>query len=212
MSKRVRSPLLWLLNPFGLAMRWADDPGAGGGTAASDPAKPAALTQADIDEAVQAATAKENQKWAEQFKAVTGHDSLDAYKEAKAKQKGEEGKLIDDLKGQNATLAAQLNSMRIDSELRAASGEAIDPDVIAAMLAGKASVKDGVVTIDGKSPKDAVAALLKDRPHLAKPSGNQGGGTPQGGGAAAKQMARADFEKLDPDARMKFVTGGGKVV
>lgn len=195
---------------FPLAV-WAEEPGGGGAQPpATEPAKAPALTQADLDKAVQTALAERDSKWAEQFKTATGHDSLDAFKEAQAKAKGEEAKLIDELKARNTDLEHRYHSSLVNAELRAASGEALDTDVIVALLSGKATVKDGVVTIDGKPAKDAVADLLKAKPHLAKPAGGPGGGAPQNGGGG-KVLNRAAFEALSPADRQKHIAGGGTV-
>lgn len=51
--------------------------------------------------------------------------------------------------------------------------------------------------------------------HLIKGAQSSGGGASGGsslGGGAAKEISRADFGKLDPASRMKFVKDGGKVV
>lgn len=70
---------------------------------------------------------------------------------------------------------------------------------------------------DGKlvPVKDGVAGIAKTRPELLKPAGAGGAGVRSnnaGGGAGQKQMARADFEKLPPAARMEHVKGGGQIV
>lgn len=191
-----------------VAFYTADPAGGGNPPPPADPAQPPALTQADVDKAV----AAEKAKWAEQFKSATGLDNLDAFREHQAKQKGEEAKLIDALKAEKAALEQRYQGSLVESQLRAASGAAVDPDVIVAMLCGKAEVKDGVVTVNGKIPADAVAEFLKARPHLAKPAGPAGGGTPQnGGGHASKTLTRWEFASLGPIDRMKFVKDGGTI-
>lgn len=220
MPQIARFSLLYFLALFCPLALWADDPGAGAGGAgdrppATDPAKaPPAITQADIDKAVQAATANLNTQWAESFKAATGHDTLDAFKTAQAKAKGEERKLLEERDAELAATKTQLAQVQISNALAdaAVAAKAIDPATVVALLAAQGKVENGAITVGGKSAADAVAALLKGKPFLAQASGNQGGGTPASGGSAPTQLARADFEKLDPSARMKFVKDGGQVV
>jgi hypothetical protein len=198
---------------FPLAV-WADDPSAGGGGAqppAGDPAKAPPLTQADIDKAVQAAVAAQDAKWMEQFKAATGHDSLQAFQEAEAKRKGEEGKLLEQRNAELAQTRAELDGLRIESALLGAASEAIDPNTVVALLRGQAKIDNGAVTVNGKSVAEAVNALLAEKPFLAKPAGGAGGGAPQNGGGGQKSLSRAEFEKLDPAARQQHLKSGGAV-
>ena len=197
--------------PFAL---YADGDGSGGGgnPSAGDPAKSQGFSQADIDAAVQRALGEHNRKTAEDFKAATGHDSLDAFREAQAKAKGEEGKLIDQLKAEKADLESRYSRSLIESQILAAARDAIDPADVVALLSGKASVKDGTVTIDGKSVADAVAEMAKAKAHLFKPAGSAGGGAPANGGGNKNQLTRAEFDAKSPAERAKFMKEGGTVV
>jgi hypothetical protein len=192
---------------------WADDPGAGGGNQppATDPAKAPPLTQADLDKAVQAAVSAQDAKWTEQFKAATGHDSLQAFQEAEAKRKGEEGKLLEQRNAELTQTRAELNGLRIESALLGAAAEAIDPNTVVALLRGQAKFENGAVTVNGQPAAEAVKALLTEKPFLAKPAGGAGGGAPQNGGGGQKTLSRAEFEKLDPAARQQHLKSGGTV-
>lgn len=70
---------------------------------------------------------------------------------------------------------------------------------------------------DGKlvAVADGVAGIAKSRPELLEPTGTGGAGfrhANASGAGGAKAMARADFEQLNPAARMAHVKGGGQVV
>jgi hypothetical protein len=160
----------------------AAESGAGGG--AADPAKtdPKPLTQADLDAAVQQALGVERAKFAADFKAATGHDSLTLFQDAEAKRKGEEGKLLEQRTAELNQTRAELAQANIASAILGAAGEAIDPNTVLALLSGKAKFENGAVTIDGKPPAEAVKALLAEKPFLAKPAGGAGSGAPQNGG------------------------------
>jgi hypothetical protein len=199
--------LLFLCYPILMA----DEPGAGGG--AAEPAKtdPKPLTQADIDKAVQAAVAAHSQQFTEQFKTATGFESLDKFQEHQAKQRGETDKLLEQRNADLAQVRNELAQANISSAILGAAADAVDPATVLALLSGKAKFENGAVTIDGKPPAEAVKALLAEKPFLAK-AGPAGSGSPQSGGGGAQQKTRAEFEALDPAARSKFITGGGKVV
>jgi len=74
---------------------------------------------------------------------------------------------------------AKFEQQSINNELLAAASDALDADVIMALLGNKAVVDaTGKVTVEGKTAKEAVADLLKAKPHLAKASGAAGSGAP----------------------------------
>jgi hypothetical protein len=168
---------------------WADDPGAGGGGGGgnSDPAKAQGFSQADLDAAVQKALAARDMQHAEQFKAATGHDSLQALQEAEAKRKGEEGKLLEQRNAELSQARTELDRLRIEGAILSAAGEAVKPDLLVSLLSGNAKVDNGTVTINGKPPAEAVKAYLAENPFLAKAAGGSGGGTPQGGGGTGEK-------------------------
>lgn len=204
---------------FGLALL-AEDSAGGGATGATPPtttqtppANGGAFAQADLDTAVANALQARDAATAKRLKELTGADSLDALAEAEAKRKGEEGKLLEQRNAENAQLRSEIAASRIESALTlaATAGGAIDPADVHALLAGKAKFENGAVTVDGKPAADAVAALLKAKPHLAK-AGPAGGGAPQQGANTSKQKTRAEFEALSAKDRMDFMTSGGVLV
>jgi len=91
---------------------------------------------------------------------------------------------------QNQDRNIVLTNSLIRSEITAAARDTVDPEAVHALLAPKATVSDsGVVTVDGKTPADAVAELLKVKPHFdtnATPPGD-----PQTEAEAAYQAAKA---------------------
>jgi hypothetical protein len=91
---------------------------------------------------------------------------------------------------QNRDKTTVLTDSLIRSEIVAAARDTVDPEAIHALLAPKATVNDsGVVTVDGKTPSDAVAELLKVKPHFDKnPTANS---DPANAADAAYQAAMA---------------------
>jgi hypothetical protein len=66
---------------------------------------------------------------------------------------------------------------------------------------------------DGKliPPKDGVAGIAKTRPELLKPTGTGGAGMRQsnaGSGGGGKTMTRAEFEAMEPAARVEAAKSG----
>lgn len=166
------------------AVVWADEPAGGGGGGAGGNTDPTPLSKADLDQAVQAALSARDAEYTAQFEKATGFKSFQAFEEAKAQEKGEHAKIIEQRTAENAQLKTELDNTRIENAILAHAGGAIKPEQVLALLRGQAKVDNGAVTIGGKSPADAVAAFLSENPHLAKPSGNSGGGTPTNGGDA----------------------------
>jgi hypothetical protein len=181
-----RFSLLAILTAFFPCVVWADDP-AGGGGANSNTAPP--FTQADIDKAVQTALAARDADFAAKLKAATGADSLDALAEAKAKAAGETDRLLAERTAELATERQRNADMQVRAALSeaAVAGKAIDPSDVVALLAAQGKYENGVVTINGKPAADAVAALLKAKPHLVS-AGSAGGGTPQGVGGDSGEV------------------------
>lgn len=198
---------------------YADDPAGGGNTPpATSPATPAATPPAiDVQAEVAKALEAERAAFSAKLKTVTGFDSFDALAEAEAKRKGEEGKLLDQRTAELTAANLRIAGMQVHSALSdaAVAAGAVDPATVVALLASQGKVEGEAVTVGGKSAKDAVEALLKDKPFLAKPTGHAGGGTPQSSGAGGEanpwhpdtfnlteqgRIARADPAKAD---RMK---------
>lgn len=171
---------LLILFPFMFPLCVAEggtEGGGAGGVGGDDTPGAAAV---DPQELVRQALAGAETKFKEQFKAATGFDSLEQFQTEQAKKKGEEGKLLDERTQALSEAQAELGRERIKNSILKAAAGAVDPDVVASLLAGKAKHENGTVTIDGKSPAEAVEALLKEKTYLAKPSGGQGSGAGAG--------------------------------
>lgn len=137
----------------------------------------------DVQAEIQKALAAQAAEHAKQLKELTGHDSLKAFQEAQLKAQGKTQELLDAKTQEAAGFKAKYEQQAIDAAILTASGEALDPDTVRALLAGSAQIDgNGAVTINGKPPKEAVAALLKEKPFLAKPAGPAGSGAPQSAG------------------------------
>ncbi len=184
--------------------------GEGGGASGGNGAPTGTgLTQADLDHAVAAAQAEAAAAFGAQFKQATGHDSLDAFQEAEAKRKGETDKLLEQRTAELAETRARLERMQIEAAIHAAAADAVDPPTVVALLSGQAKVVGADVTIAGKPAAEAVAALLQDKPFLAKAAGGSGSGTPPQGGTGAKTLTRAAFEAMSPSERSAHLAAGG---
>ncbi len=159
----------------------------------------------DVDKIRAEAQAAAARRFNEQLKAVTGSDSLDALEAAN--KKAAEDKLAEEGKYKELAEKAQASADAYQSKYQAATirsalataavaAGAVDADMVHTLLAGSAQVgDDDAVTIGGKSPADAVAALLKDKPFLAAASGKQGSGSGAGGETGETQADLADATK-----------------
>lgn len=208
-SPRLLLPLIALALP---ALRLSMAEESGGGAPANPPANPPASPPAtpDVDALVQAALAKQQSEFAAQFEKATGHKTLDEFTTAKAKAQGEFEKLNGELEKRLASAQSELDSLRISSAIASAASSAIDPQDVVALLGGKALVKDGIVTIDGKPVAEAVAAFLAAKPHLVKagPAGSGAGA----GGSGGNTKTKAEFDQFTPAEKTKFSVNGGKIV
>jgi hypothetical protein len=149
---------------------------------------------------------------AAEFKAATGFDSVDAFKEAELKKNGQFEQLANQTKAQLDEVNAKYHSTLIGNAILANAAGAIDPSDLVLHLSGKAVVgADGSVTIDGKPAADAVAALLAAKPHLAKPLGAPGGGSPASASMGGKTTTRAIFDAMTPFDKAAFIKDGGNV-
>lgn len=183
----------------------ANKTGAGAGNG-GQPGAAAVDVQAEIQKALAAQQAAFN----EQFKAATGHDSLPAFQEAEAKRKGDFEALLNQRTSELAQAKAALEQATVNNALLGAAREAVDPDVVLALLGAQAKVENGAVTVNGKPPAEAVKALLKDKPYLAKPTGGQGSGAGANAGGH-HSLTRQAFEAMGPQEQQTFIKGGGKV-
>lgn len=167
------------------------DPNDTNANPAADPAKPAptqppAAPAVDVQAEIQKALAAQEAEHAKLLKEATGHDSLKSFQDAQLAAQGKTQELLDQRTQENADLQKKLDAQTISNELMRYAGNAVDPETVQELLRGKAVVKDGVVTINGQPVQTAVDSLLKEKPFLAKPSGNAGSGAPAGGAAGAK--------------------------
>lgn len=188
-----------------------DNPTAGataGGQAANQP--PAAPSAGDIQAQINAALAQQRTDFLDQLKQATGFDSFDAIKENKLKTEGKLQELADTRAAEAQTYKAKFQQTAIGNALLSASTEAVDPAVVAQLLAGHCVCDDdGKVSIDGKPVAEAVKALLADKPFLAKAQGGTGSGAPAGGQgtAAAQQNYQTAAKNKDVLGMLKLNTG-----
>lgn len=187
-------------------------------TAPSQPSPPHAPQESsgapvavDLQAEIQKALEAERERWRQQLKETLGVDSLEAWKEQRLKEEGKLQELLQQKEQEATHYRQQFERLAIQNALLTAARNAVDPEVVLAILAPKAKVgEDGAVTVDGKPVEKAVEELLKAKPYLARPTGNQGSGAPLQAGRP--QMTRAQFEVLSPEDRMKFIRSGGQVV
>lgn len=143
-----------------------------------------------------------------QFKDATGFDSLDAFKTSKLKDEGKLQELADNHAKEAQQFKAKFQKAAISQAILSAAAAAVDPALLVDLLAGRAECNDeGHVLVGGKSAADAVAALLAEKPFLAKAQS----GTGSGAGASetgVKTMARATFDGLSPAQRAAAIKAG----
>lgn len=205
-----RKLLNWhLLMPLLMFPLYADGDGdAGGGANANANAEPV-----DVNAIANAAVAKAQAEWQASLKATTGFDTLEAFNAAKLETEGKHKEIADAATKKVTELTAQLQQTTIKQALLAASNEALYPDIIVELLSAKAVVDTaGTVSIDGKPVKEAVATFLKDKPNLAKPTGNTGSGsqtqtTLPAAGEQAKQHYAEAAKKGDVLTMLNLNTG-----
>ncbi len=166
----------------------------------------------DLQTEIQKALAAREAEFARQLKEITGHESLQAFKESQLKEQGKLQELLQSKETEAQTFRQRFEQMAVRAQVLAAASDAVDPEVVLALLSASAQVDDkGNVSIGGKPVDQAVKQLLQDKPYLAKPSGNQGSGSPQNPAVSPKQISRQQFEALDPKAQMTFIRDGGVV-
>jgi hypothetical protein len=166
----------------------------------------------DVQAQINQALTKQQEQFNTQFKEVTGHSDLKAFTEAQLQQQGKLQELADSHKAGEQKYKSKFEQAAISNALLASSSEALNPAIIKDLLAGKAVVDDkDNVTIDGKPVAEAVKALLAENPFLAKAQGGPGSGAPQNAGSG-KQVARAEFERMNPTDQSAYIKNGGIVV
>jgi hypothetical protein len=143
--------------------------------AAPTPTPPALDVQAEINRALAAQQAA----FSADLEKATGHKDLKALAETKLLEDGKLKELADSKAAEALQFKTAFESEKIQNALLAASAEAIDSKDVLINLAAKGVVDaNGNVTFDGKPAKEAVEALFKASPHLAKPVGTTGSGAP----------------------------------
>ena len=160
---------------------------------------PGAVATPTIDELRQQAAAE----FAAGLKAATGFSTLSEMKAAHEKaaadklaEQGEFKQLAEQAQARLAAVERDYQAERIRGALLAASTDSIDPEVVLALLGSAATVApDGSVSVNGKPPAQAVAELLKAKPHLARPVGGQGSGA-GGAGSGAPEAAGMTMAQL----------------
>jgi len=152
----------------------------------------------------------------EKAKADGDHEQL--YKSSEAARI----KLQEELTGMKGNIAKEKvnnKAMKLATELADGANAELLSTFISKRIAHtdeglKVTDENGQLTV---STMDDLKAIFKNDPrYAALLKGNQssGGGASGGSnsGGAAKQKTRAEFEALDPAARMKFIRDGGQTV
>lgn len=196
-----------LLLPVAL---YADGGDGGAGGAGATPPPPA--PPVDVDAIKQAALAEAQASFAAQLKEQTGFASFDELKADRLKKDGDLAGLAEQRKAEADQYKARFEQASISNALLGASADAVDPALIADLLAGKAVCDaDGKVTVDGKPVDVAVKALLADKPYLAKATSATGSGAAQQTGSAVKTISRAELDGMTAAQRTQYFADGGKL-
>ena len=146
----------------------------GAALSAPAPPPPAIDVQAQITQALAAQQAAH----AQELKEATGHESLAALKEQQLKDQGKLQELLDVKAAEALQFKGKYEQTQITNALLTAADNALDAELISALLFNNAVVDgNGVVTIGGKPVKEAVTELLTAKPFLAKPQGGTGSGS-----------------------------------
>lgn len=161
---------------------------------------------ADQGPNTQTALNQQQADWAANFEQETGHKDvkslMDAHQQA-----------LSESQAQGNGFKVKYETLKIESEILAASGEAVSPAFVKDFLAGKAVCdENGIVTVDGKPVADAIKKLLDDNPFLAKPQGSTGSGAATTSSSPLREMSRDEFNRLSPSERRKFTKDGGTIV
>lgn len=161
-----------------------DQSGAAGAAGAGDAPKQITLTQEQLDAIVQDRALRETRSkfadYDELKRKAAEHDKLQEGQKTEL-EKANEKAVKAEQKANEAIARANARIVRAEILSQAAAQNAVDPDTVAALLAGNESITiddDGTVA----GVKEAVKALLKEKPFLAKgapgsgPSGGEFGG------------------------------------
>jgi HEPN domain-containing protein len=134
--------------------------------------------------------------------------ALETVKAGYAAELSKKDEVINDLKG-------KLTTYRVDNQILAAAGGAIDPGEIVTLVKSQYSITekdDGTIDImrdgkpvfgkDGKAIdlKGLTESYLSEKPHLVKPSGNSGSGVKGNLG----NISQEDLSKMNPVERLAY--------
>lgn len=155
---------------------------------------------------IQTALNQQQADWAAQFELETGHKDakslMDAHQQA-----------LSESQAQANGFKVKYETLKIESEILAASSDAISPVFVKDLLASKAVCdENGIITIDGKPAADAIKKLLDENPFLAKAQGGTGSGAPTNPNSPIGEKSREEFNRLSPTERNKFIKSGGIIV
>lgn len=134
----------------------------------------------DVQQTISTAIAEERKQAAGQLEEATGYSSLAALKEATLLEGGNTKQLLEQSQADLSKITEKYHQSQKKSAILSACKQAEDPEIIEAMLLGKAECdENGVVTVDGLPMQTAVDNLLKQKPILALPEGSDGSGAPK---------------------------------
>lgn len=161
----------------------------------NQPTKTAPAPAFDVQAEIARALADQRAEFAAQLEKATGHKDIKSLTEAQLKQQGKLQELADANAAEAKSYKTKFEQLAVSHALLSASADAVDPAIVAELLAGKAHVDDaGNVTIDSKPVGDAVKALLDAKPFLAKAQGGTGSGAPANAGSGEKNpWAKGSF-------------------
>jgi len=155
---------------------------------------------------IQAAISQHQTDWLAQFERDTGHKDvkslLDAHQLAlsESQAKGDGYKV-------------KFEKLQIDAAILAQAGDAVSPDIVKDLLAGKAQCdENGAVSINGVPVAQAVKQLLDTHPFLAKAQGGTGSGAPANSNGNVNRISRDEFNRLSPAERQQFLKAKGRIV
>lgn len=172
-----------------------------GNSSSTTPTVPTVDVQGEIAKAI----AERESTFAAELERMTGFKSLAELEQARLKEDGKLQELLDGKTQEVNNLRGQFHTTLINNSLLAASSDAIDPEVVQGLLASKAVVNAaGDVVVDGKPVQQAVAELLKAKPHLAKPTGSPGSGAPN-----SQTPAKPDLSGLSAVERLNLARQQG---
>lgn len=139
----------------------------------------AAIPAVDVQAQIDRELLKRDAENKAQFKELFGYETVQELKEAQLAEQGKTQELLDNKIAELAAATQRFQGSQINAALLSAASDAMDAPTVVSLLAGQSKCdENGLVSVNGQSPADAVAALLKDKPFLAKAQGDAGSGSP----------------------------------